>query len=91
LSRILKPFGKVMQRITIEADDKGTIQVSAKILHQEATQGGHYRTVEVPMDSRVMVLALLKVAMDYCAVLFQSIGGNDIGQETASHDNQNVQ
>ena len=69
MSKIEKPFGRVAKRIVIEADDKGTIRVFAfdvPLLVRPGVTG-------VPMDSREMVLALMKVTMDYTSALFNSM------------------
>lgn len=85
MSDIVKPFGRVAKRIIIEADDNGTIRTAAFDVPRVAVAG---RLQQTPMDSREMVLALMKVAMDYTSALFMNLkleGKSDNGQQTSEN------
>jgi hypothetical protein len=72
MSKIQKPFGRVAKRIIIEADDNGTIQVTGMNIPLIAPKFGG-ALIAPPMDSREMVLALMKVVMDYTSALFENL------------------
>jgi hypothetical protein len=78
MSKIQKPFGRVAKRITIEVDDNGTIRVAAYDIPLIATAAAKM----TPMDSREMVLALMKVNMDYTSALFGTLTLKTEGSST---------
>lgn len=81
--QIVKPFGRVAKRIIVEADDNGTIRAfgfDIPLLAVSANQ-------QTPMDSREMVLGLMKVVMDYTSALFMNLkleGTSDNGQQKST-------
>lgn len=82
--QIVRPFGRVAKRIIIEADDNGTIRTVAFDVPLVAVAG---RIQQTPMDSREMVLALMKVVMDYTSALFMNLkleGTPNNGQQTST-------
>lgn len=86
MSKILTPFGKRLQwRIIVKADEKGIVHVD--------TEFYNVLTGDLlgPLDSRQMILYLLQVVRDYCAVMFQGmqgmIGGAIDGKEGSPGDN----
>jgi hypothetical protein len=87
MSRVLQPFGRVVKRIVIESDEKGLIRVDAKTIGFVPNLANVVG--KTPMDLREMVVALLKVALDYSIVLFSGVrleGGKANG-ETDNHEN----
>lgn len=89
MSKIQKPFGRVAKRIVVEADDNGTIQVSSASFPLIVPKGAPPAT---PMDSREMVLALMKVVMDYTSALFENLtmrtAAEGSSNEETGQDNQ---
>lgn len=82
MNQIIQPFGRLMKKIEIKADDKGLITVEA---FERNPLSGKW----TPMDSRHMVLALQKISMDYCAVMFQNLGGANSGKTTENDSDGN--
>lgn len=84
--KIQKPFGRVAKRIVIEADDNGTIRVVAVNVPLVSVAGAPL----LPMDSREMVLALMKVNLDYTSALFETLTlteGKSDGQQERENKN----
>ena len=73
--KIVQPFGQLTREITVKADEKGLVVVEAWEYIPAVAKGFRPVIRKVPMDSRFMVLALQKVVMDYCNVLFGQIAG----------------
>jgi hypothetical protein len=82
MSKIQKPFGRITKRIIIEADEHGTVRVNAFDIPLIV------RPNPPRMDSREMVLALMKVVMDYTSALFSNMNfkAETDGDEQASED-----
>jgi len=90
-NKIVQPFGRVAKRIIVEADDKGMIRVNAFDIPLVIVKAGQ-ATPMVPMDSREMVLGLLKVVSDYTSALFNMTvmkgSPTDAKQESSSEGPQ---
>lgn len=84
-NKVQKPFGRVAKRITIEADDNGTIRVIAVDIPLIAPAGAKM----LPLDSREMVLALMKVSMDYTSALFENLKLEGKHETTKTGDDPN--
>lgn len=86
MSKLIQPFGKLTREIVVKADHKGLVIVEAWDYTDVVTRGFRPTVAKTPMDSRHMVLALQKIVMDYCAVMFQTIGGTQ--QEGTQQSNE---
>jgi hypothetical protein len=73
MSKIVKPFGELRKEIIVRADDKGLIVVDAFEYTPAQARGFRPTVMKTRMDSRLMVLALLKVVTDYTSALFQGL------------------
>jgi hypothetical protein len=89
------PFVKVKE-INVQIDEKGTMRVAAIEWVPEVKRGFRPSRAARPMDSREMVLALIRVVQEYTAVIFAGLGEGPIGAkpdekgQTASTNNDNT-
>jgi len=87
MSKILKPPGTLAREITIRQDTNGMIQVEAFDFTPAQPRGFRPTIAKTRMDSRDMVLVLLRVVTEYSTALFASWGGQKNGQPQENNSN----